>query len=118
MPTLYQYPNCDSCRKASKWLDAHDVVVEKIHIVEATPDRETLERLWRSSGLRLKAFFNTSGGSYRSMNLKETYDDLTDEQRLALLAKDGMLIKRPILDLGDEVVVGFKPDQYAEFLRT
>ena len=112
MPTLYQYPNCDSCRKASKWLDAHGVEVEKVHIVEATPDKETLERLWRGSRLSLKAFFNTSGGSYRQMNLRDKYDDLSDDERLELLAKDGMLIKRPILDLGETVLVGFKPDQY------
>lgn len=116
MKAFYHYPKCDSCRKASKWLDSHGVQVEKVHLVEATPDEETLLRLWRSSGLDLKKFFNTSGGSYRSLNLKDAYDELTNDERLALLANDGMLIKRPILDLGDTVLVGFKPDAYADAL--
>lgn len=113
MPDFYHYPNCDGCRKAAKWLDANGVEVEKIHLVEQTPDRATIERLWRASGLPLKKFFNTSGGSYRALNLKDTYNDLSDDERLELLAGDGMLIKRPILDLGDAVLVGFKPDNYA-----
>lgn len=116
MPTLYQYPNCSTCRKAAKWLDANGIEVEAIHIVEQTPSKEELERLWDASGLDLKKFFNTSGGSYRALNLKETYTTLSDDERLELLAADGMLIKRPILATDDAVLVGFKPTVYEENL--
>lgn len=116
MATLYHYPNCSTCRRASKWLDAHGIDVEKIHLVEQTPDKTDLERLWKSSGLDLKKFFNTSGGSYRALNLKETYADLSDDERLELLANDGMLIKRPILDTVDSVLVGFKESRYEDEL--
>jgi arsenate reductase len=116
MAKYYHYPNCSTCRKAAKWLDANGIEVEKIHLVEDTPNKSEFERLWQASGLKLKKFFNTSGGSYRSMNLKDTYDDLSDDERLELLANDGMLIKRPILDLDDTVLVGFNEATYAEHL--
>ena len=116
MADFYHYPNCDGCRKAVRWLHAHGVEVHKVHLVEQTPDQATLERLWQSSGLPLKKFFNTAGGSYRALNMKDRYDTLSDDERLALLAADGMLIKRPILDLGDTVLVGFKADAYAAAL--
>ncbi len=113
---FYHYPNCSTCRKAAKWLDAQGVEVEKVHLVEDTPSKDELERLWKESGLKLKKFFNTSGGSYRSLNLKDTYDSLSDDERLELLAGDGMLIKRPILDTGKNVLVGFKEATYGEAL--
>ncbi|MEC9400381.1 MAG: ArsC/Spx/MgsR family protein, partial [Myxococcota bacterium] len=71
---------------------------------------------WEKSGLPLKKFFNTSGGSYRALDLKNTYDDYSDEERLGLLADDGMLIKRPLLDLEDTVLVGFKESAYEDAL--
>lgn len=114
---FYHYPNCSTCRKAGKWLDTQGIDVEKIHLVEQTPTRSELERLWKTSGLDLKRFFNTSGGSYRSLKLKDTYDDLSNDERLELLANDGMLIKRPILDAGDVVLVGFKPETWTDELE-
>ena len=113
---FYQYPKCSSCRKAKKWLDANAIEVEAIHLVEETPDKETLKALWEKSGLPLKKFFNTSGGSYRALDLKNTYDDYSDDERLGLLADDGMLIKRPLLELEDSVLVGFKESVYEDAL--
>jgi len=113
MLTFYQYPSCSTCKKAKKWLDARDVEVTAVHIVDAPPSREEIERLWQASGLDLKRFFNTSGGSYRALNLKDTYAGLTDAERLDLLAADGKLMKRPILTDGDELVlVGFKQPEW------
>ena len=113
---FYHYPKCSSCRKAKKWLESNDIEGEAIHLVDETPDSETLQALWEKSGLPLKKFFNTSGGSYRALDLKNTYGDYTDEERLGLLADDGMLIKRPILELDDTVLVGFKESAYEDAL--
>ena len=70
--------------------------------------------MWKASGLDLKRFFNTSGGSYRALNLKDDYAGLTDDQRLDLLAADGKLIKRPLLVTDTTVLVGFKEAEYVD----
>lgn len=107
--TLYHYPNCDTCRKARKWLahNAPNAELRLVHLVEATPDVATLRDLIARSGEPLRRFFNTSGGSYRSGNFKERLDTSPEEELLGALAADGMLIKRPILDTGERVLVGF-----------
>lgn len=111
---LYQYKTCSTCRKARKWLDEHDVEYETLSIVEDTPSRDELERMWKKSGLILKRFFNVNGGAYRERELKEKYDGYSDEKRLTMLSEDGLLIKRPLLESDDGVLVGFREDEYAE----
>lgn len=117
---LYHYPKCSTCRKARKWLDenGHEDQYELIDLVEQTPSRDTIEAAWRASGLDLKKFFNTSGQSYRALDLKNTYAGLDDDQRLDLLAADGKLVKRPLLVFndGDGVLVGFKDTTWADAL--
>ena len=64
----------------------------------------------------LKKFFNTSGLLYRSLNLKGNLSAMSDEEQLALLAADGMLVKRPIAVDGDTVLVGFRESSWSEML--
>lgn len=112
---LYQYPGCSTCRKASKWLAAHAVDVEAVHIVEAPPSAAALRDLWQRSGLDLKRFFNTSGMSYRGGGFKDRLPTMTEDEQLAALAADGKLIKRPLLDAGDRgVLVGFHEGAWAD----
>jgi arsenate reductase len=74
-------------------------------------------RAWQSkSGLPLKRFFNTSGIQYREQNLKDKLPTMTDDQAFALLATDGMLVKRPILITNDTVLVGFKQPEWEQTL--
>jgi arsenate reductase len=109
---FYHYPKCGTCRKASRWLDGHGIEVEPIDIVESPPSKSKLKDLHRRSGRELKAFFNTSGQSYRQGGFKERLAEMTESQMLAALAADGKLIKRPILDTGDTVFVGFREEDY------
>ena len=110
--TVYQYPNCSTCRRALKWLDAQGIEHESVHIVEKPPSKALLKRALEASGLGIKAFFNTSGESYRSGGFKDKLPTMSDAQALAALAADGKLIKRP-LAVGDGVVlVGFKEDAW------
>lgn len=112
---FYHYPSCSTCKKAKKWLEAKSVELESIHIVDAPPSRAQLEKWWRESGLDLKRFFNTNGGSYRALDMKNRYATLTDDERLDLLAADGKLIKRPIVtDDQGGVLVGFKVNEYED----
>ncbi|MEH7307628.1 arsenate reductase family protein [Neobacillus drentensis] len=110
--TLYWYPKCGTCRNAKKWLDAHQLSYEEVHIVENPPSREELQDFYQKSGLELKKFFNTSGMKYRELGIKDKMKSATDEELLELLASDGMLIKRPILSDGERVTVGFKEEEF------
>ena len=110
-----QYPKCTTCKKAQKWLDENGIAYTSVHIVEETPSKEQLKALWQASGLPLKKFFNTSGMKYKELQLKDKLPTMTEEEQLALLASDGMLIKRPITTDGKKVTVGFKE---SDFLNT
>ena len=110
--TFYWYPKCGTCRNAKKWLDAHDIFYEAVHIVDHPPDRAELEKLYRNSGLELKKFFNTSGQKYRELGIKDKIKTASEAELLDLLASDGMLIKRPVLTDGEHVTVGFKEEEY------
>ena len=111
------YPGCISCQKAKKWLDSHHLTYEARHVRDNAPTVEEL-RLWHAqSGLPLKRFFNTSGKLYASMGLKDTLPGMTEEAQYALLATDGMLIKRPLLITGDRVLVGFREAEWESLLQ-
>lgn len=111
------YPKCSTCRKAQKWLDEHDVDYDIRDIKTEKPDLAELELWHQASGLPLKKFFNTSGQLYRSLELSKKLPGMSDAEQYALLASDGMLVKRPILITDDnKVLVGFKEDQWAETL--
>lgn len=111
------YPKCSTCRKAQKWLDEHDVDYDIRDIKTENPDLAELELWHQASGLPLKKFFNTSGQLYRSLELSKKLPGMSDAEQYALLASDGMLVKRPILITDDnKVLVGFKEDQWAETL--
>ena len=110
-------PKCSTCRKAQKWLDEHDVDYDIRDIKTDNPDLAELELWHQASGLPLKKFFNTSGQLYRSLELSKKLPGMSDAEQYALLASDGMLVKRPILVTDDnKVLVGFKEDQWAETL--
>ena len=111
--TVHHYPACDTCRKALKWLAAHDVSVTKNDIVQAPPSRAELERLWKTSALPIKKLFNTSGQSYRAGGFGTRLASMSDDEALDALAADGKLIKRPLVDGGSFVLVGFDPAAYA-----
>lgn len=112
--TIYQYARCGTCRKALKWLDGRGVTYHAHDLVGAPLDADRLRDLWQRSGRPLKAFFNTSGKSYREGDFKARLPDMSDDEQLAALAADGKLVKRPILDVGDTVVVGFREPAYVE----
>ena len=113
---LLEYPKCSTCQKARKWLEAHEIAFEERHIVEQNPNADELKTWQAASGLPLRRFFNTSGMKYRELNLKDKLPDMTEDEQLALLATDGMLVKRPLLILGDRVLVGFKEAEWAQAL--
>lgn len=103
-----QYPPCSTCQKAKKWLDDHGIEYTARHIKEDNPTADELREWVARSGLPLKRFFNTSGLVYKNLGLKDKLPTMTEDEQLALLASDGMLVKRPLLVGDDFVLPGFK----------
>ena len=111
------YPKCTTCQKARKWLDENNIAYEFRDIKLENPTVEELTAWYKMSGLPLRKFFNTSGLLYKSMELKTKLPNMTDEEMLALLATDGMLVKRPLAIGDDFVLVGFKEAELVEKLK-
>lgn len=112
-----EYPKCTTCQKAKKFLDDHGAVYEDRHIKEQNPTADELRAWWKKSGLPLKKFFNTSGLQYKALGLKDKLPTMTEEEQLALLGTDGMLVKRPVLVGENFVLVGFRAEQWEEALK-
>ena len=107
-----EYPKCTTCQKARKWLEAKEIPFESRHIKDAPPSAEEL-RDWRArSGLPLKKFFNTSGMLYKELHLKDRLPEMGEDEQYALLASDGMLVKRPLLVGDNFVLAGFREAEW------
>ena len=104
MPILYAYKNCDTCRKAAKWLKENQIPHETKAIRETPPSVAELEAALRANGGDLRKLFNTSGGDYREMGIKDRLPDMTEAEALELLSQNGNLVKRPFL-IGDGVAL-------------
>ena len=117
MYLFLHYPKCSTCQKAKKWLEAQQIEFVSRHIVEENPTASELRKWIQASGLPAKKFFNTSGMKYKELGLKDKLPAMTEEEQIALLASNGMLVKRPLL-IGDGVLlVGFKEDQWKEVVQ-
>ena len=110
--TFICYPKCTTCQKAQKWLEDNGVTYTLRNIKEDKPSYDELKAWYAESGLPLKKFFNTSGLLYKSLALKDKLPTMSEEEMLALLATDGMLVKRPLLIGEDFVLVGFKEAEW------
>lgn len=108
------YDKCGTCKKAEKYLLDKGYTLEKRDIKGDKPSLEELTAWYKASGLPLKRFYNTSGKLYKELNLKDKIPTMTEEEQLALLASDGMLVKRPILVNGEDVLIGFKQAEYED----
>ena len=111
------YPRCGTCKKAVKWLEENNIEYTYRDIRLDNPSEEELRKWHEMSGLPLKKFFNTSGLLYKEMKLKDRLPDMTEDEMFALLASDGLLVKRPIAVTGDKVLVGFKEAEWATALK-
>ena len=108
------YPKCSTCQKAEKFLRAHGCGAPMRDIKTEKPTADELRAWHEKSALPLKRFFNTSGMIYRELALKDKLPAMTEEEQYAVLASDGMLVKRPLLIAGDHVLVGFREKEWAD----
>ena len=106
------YPKCSTCQKAKKWLENNNISFTERNIIEETPTSQELKEWIERSGKEVKKFFNTSGLRYKELNLKEKLNEMTLEEKIKLLASDGMLIKRPLLVTDKEIYTGFRENEW------
>ena len=110
------YPKCSTCQKARAWLDEKGITYDFRDIKTDNPTAAELGRWWRASGLPLKKFFNTSGLQYKALGLKDKLPTMSEDEQIALLATDGMLVKRPLLIGEGFVLTGFRQKEWEERL--
>ena len=110
------YPKCSTCQKAKAWLQERGVAFDERDIKQDNPTEQELRAWHEKSGLPLKRFFNTSGLQYKALGLKDKLPAMTEDEQYALLATDGMLVKRPLLVGDDFAIPGFKESAWAEAL--
>jgi arsenate reductase len=125
---VLSYDKCGTCKKALAWLAAKRIAVRVRPIVDEPPSAAELARWIAASGVGVRKWLNTSGQSYRALG-KAKVDAATDDEIARWLAKDGKLVKRPVVVLTgggqgnqrssrnppkERVLVGFRPEAYAE----
>ena len=111
------YPKCTTCQKALNYLKDRGVSYDLRDIKLENPSEEELRTWWQASGLPLKKFFNTSGFQYKALGLKDKLPTMSEDEQLALLATDGMLVKRPLVVGDGFVMTGFKQAEWDEKIR-
>ncbi len=107
---LYGIKTCDSVRKARKFMKEHGIDYEFIDFRQTPVGEETISQ-WLKK-VPIDTLFNNRGTTYRTLKLKEK--NLTDEEKAAWLAKENMLIKRPVIVYEDQVIVGFNLSLYEQ----
>lgn len=111
-PLVLSYSGCSTCKRALKWLEAKGVQADVRAMVDQPPTKAELEQWVPKSGKPLAKWLNTSGLSYRALG-KAKIDAASDAEVKKLLAADGKLVKRPVLVMGETVLVGFKEEEWA-----
>lgn len=114
--TVYTYANCDTCRRAVKWLRAQNLAFTERAIRETPPTPAELRTMLAAQGGALRKLFNTSGQDYRAQKLGEKLPTMTEAAALGLLAENGNLVKRPFLLGSGAALVGFDEVAWAAAL--
>jgi arsenate reductase len=109
--TIYGIKACDTMKKARTWLDEHGVkYVFHDYKIEGV-DKATLERWAKEVGW--ETLLNRAGTTFRKLPDADR-ENMTEKKAIALMAAQPSMIKRPVLDVGGKLIVGFKPDVYAK----
>lgn len=111
--TIYGIKNCDTMKKARTWLDKNGVVYAYHDYKAAGIERDRLEAWAAKVGWEL--LINRAGTTFRKLPDKDK-EGLTEKKAMALMIAQPSMIKRPVLEAGGKIVVGFKPEQYEELL--
>ena len=108
--TIYGIKNCDTMKKARVWLDTHGVAYAFHDYKAAGVEKDKLKQ-W-SDKVGWETLLNRAGTTFKKLDDADK-ENLTEKKALALMLAQPSMIKRPVLDLGGKLLVGFKPDIYA-----
>jgi len=113
MLKIYGIRNCDRVRKAVKYLKAQAIPYEFIDFRETPVTKEIINKWLKHSDIH--TLFNTRGTTYRTLKLKEL--NLSDDDKQAWLSRENMLIKRPVIEFDDTIIIGYNESEYQERLQ-
>lgn len=113
--TIYGIKNCDTMKKARAWLDGHSIAYE-FHDYKAVGIERARLKAWAAK-LGWETLLNRAGTTFRKLPDADKAG-LTEARALALMLDQPSMIKRPVLEVGDKLLVGFKPEVYEKEFRT
>ncbi len=108
------YEKCSTCKRAKEYLDRKGISYNVRCIKTHNPTYDELKKWVEEYKVDIKRLFNTSGILYREMGLKDKLLTISDDEKLKLLATNGMLVKRPLLLTCDNIYIGFKEKEWDE----
>ncbi len=111
--TIYGIKNCDTMKKARAWLEAKKIAHDFHDYKTAGIDRTRLEGWAKAVGW--ETLLNRAGTTFKKLPDGDK-EGLTEKKALTLMLAQPSMIKRPVLDVGGKLLVGFKPDDYAKTL--
>ena len=114
MPIIYGIRNCDTMKKARAWLDSHGVEYTFHDYKSVWIERAKLERWAKKVGW--ETLLNRAGMTFRKLPEKDR-NGVTEAKAIALMLKQPSMIKRPVLEMGAKLLVGFKPETYAKEVK-
>ncbi|AUW60456.1 ArsC family reductase [Sphingobium sp. SCG-1] len=108
---MYGIKNCDTIKKARTWLEGREVAYAFHDYKQSGIDSDTLRRWIDEHGWEV--ILNRAGTTFRGLPEADK-QNIDTEKAVALMVANPSMVKRPVLDLGDRRLVGFKPDAYAQ----
>jgi len=109
--TIYGIKNCDTMKKARAWLDSHGIAYQFHDYKTVGITRDKLETWCRQVGWQ--KLLNTAGTTFKKID-EEKKQDIDQQKAIALMLEQPSMIKRPVLERGRHLLIGFKPQEYAE----
>ena len=113
--TIYGIKNCDTMKKARAWLDSHDVAYEFHDYKTRGIDKAHLAQWCKNAGW--ETVLNKAGTTFRALPDSDKAG-LSEAKAIKLMLAQPSLIKRPVLEFGTRLLVGFKPEVYAKEIPT
>ena len=114
MLTVYGIRNCDTMKKAFAWLDGHGIAYAFHDYKKLGADAALLQQWAAQAGW--ERLINTRGPSFRKLP-QEKQANLSEKKAFALMLENPSMIRRPIVEAGKTLLIGFDPDEYAQKLR-
>lgn len=112
MIEFIEYNKCSTCKKAKQFLDSNNIKYNDRPIKDKTPTKKELSNWIKKYNVNINKLFNTSGLVYKSLNLKDKIQTLSNSEKINLLSNNGMLLKRPLLITDEKLLIGFKEEEW------